>query len=50
MAETIGDARAHAHALGQLGCLIMLFDPGTGDPMLRQAVDLGRAGRGRHRA
>jgi predicted ATPase/DNA-binding CsgD family transcriptional regulator len=42
MAETVGDARAHSHALGRLGCMVMLSDPGTGDGMLRQAAELAR--------
>ena len=42
MAETVGDYRAHSHAVGRLGCMIMLSEPATGDPMLRQAVELGR--------
>ena len=42
MAETVGDARALSHALGRLGCLVMLSEPAAGEPMLRQAVELGR--------
>ncbi len=41
-AETVGDARAHSHALGRLGCMVMLSDPGTGDHMLHEAVELAR--------
>ena len=42
MAEAVGDARALSHALGRLGCLVMLSEPAAGEPMLRQAVELGR--------
>jgi DNA-binding CsgD family transcriptional regulator len=42
MAETVGDARALSHALGRLGCMVVLSEPAAGDPMLRQAVELGR--------
>ncbi|HEY7049728.1 MAG TPA: LuxR C-terminal-related transcriptional regulator [Jatrophihabitantaceae bacterium] len=41
MAEAIGDARALSHALGRLGCLVVLSEPAAGDPMLGQAVELG---------
>ena len=42
MAETVGDARALSHALGRLGCMVVLSEPAAGDGMLRQAVELGR--------
>ena len=42
MAETVGDARAHSHALGRLGSMVMLSDPGTGDHMLQRAAELAR--------
>lgn len=41
MAEAVGDARALSHALGRLGCLVVLAEPAAGDPMLEQAVELG---------
>jgi len=42
MGAAIGDARSQALALGQLGALAILSDPGTGDPMLMRAAELAR--------
>jgi predicted ATPase/DNA-binding CsgD family transcriptional regulator len=38
----IGDARSQALALSQLGALVILGDPATGDPMLMRATELAR--------
>jgi predicted ATPase/DNA-binding CsgD family transcriptional regulator len=40
MGTVIGDTRSQALALGQLGALVILGDPGTGDPMLMRAAEL----------
>jgi predicted ATPase/DNA-binding CsgD family transcriptional regulator len=37
-----GDTRSQALALSRLGALVILSDPGTGDPMLLRAADLAR--------
>ncbi len=42
MGAAIGDTRSQALALSQLGALVILSDPGTGDPMLMRAADLAR--------
>ena len=42
MGAAIGDTRSQALALGQLGALVILGDPGAGDPMLRRAAELAR--------
>jgi predicted ATPase/DNA-binding CsgD family transcriptional regulator len=42
MGTAIGDTRSQALALGQLGALVILGDPGTGDPMLMRAAELAR--------
>ena len=42
MGAAIGDIRSQALALGQLGALVILGDPGTGDPMLVRAAELAR--------
>jgi DNA-binding CsgD family transcriptional regulator len=39
----VGDLRSQAGALTRLGALTILGDPGAGDPMLKEAVDLARA-------
>jgi predicted ATPase/DNA-binding CsgD family transcriptional regulator len=38
----VGDIRSQALALGQLGALVILRDPGAGDPMLMRAAELAR--------
>jgi DNA-binding CsgD family transcriptional regulator len=38
----VGDTRSQALALGQLGALVILGDPGTGDPILMRAAELAR--------
>ncbi|HET6193803.1 MAG TPA: LuxR C-terminal-related transcriptional regulator [Trebonia sp.] len=38
-----GDTRSQALALSRLGALVILSDPGTGDPMLLRAADLARS-------
>jgi predicted ATPase/DNA-binding CsgD family transcriptional regulator len=38
-----GDIRSQALALSRLGALVILSDPGTGDPMLARAAELARA-------
>src|SRR5580658_3310897 len=43
MGAAIGDNRSQALALGQLGALVILGDPGAGDPMLMRAAELARA-------
>ena len=43
MGAAIGDTRSQALALGQLGALVILGDPGAGDPMLLRAAELARA-------
>jgi len=43
MGAAIGDTRSQALALGQLGALVILGDPGAGDPMLIRAAELARA-------
>jgi predicted ATPase/DNA-binding CsgD family transcriptional regulator len=43
MGAAIGDTRSQALALSRLGALVILSDPGTGDPMLIRAADLARA-------
>jgi predicted ATPase/DNA-binding CsgD family transcriptional regulator len=42
MGAAIDDIRSQALALGQLGALVILSDPGTGDPMLMRAAELAR--------
>ena len=42
MGAAIGDTRSQALALGQLGALVILGDPGAGDPMLLRAAELAR--------
>ena len=38
----IGDTRSQALALSRLGALVILGDPGAGDPMLMRAAELAR--------
>jgi predicted ATPase/DNA-binding CsgD family transcriptional regulator len=42
MGAAVGDTRSQALALGQLGALVILGDPGAGDPMLMRAAELAR--------
>jgi DNA-binding CsgD family transcriptional regulator len=42
MGAAIGDTRSQALALSRLGALVILSDPGTGDPMLMRAAELAR--------
>jgi len=42
MGAAIDDTRSQALALGQLGALVILGDPGAGDPMLMRAAELAR--------
>ena len=42
MSAAVGDIRSQALALGQLGALVILGDPGAGDPMLMRAAELAR--------
>jgi DNA-binding CsgD family transcriptional regulator len=42
MGAAIGDTRSQALALSRLGALVILSDPGTGDPMLLRAAELAR--------
>jgi predicted ATPase/DNA-binding CsgD family transcriptional regulator len=42
MGAGIGDTRSQALALGQLGALVILDDPGAGDLMLMRAAELAR--------
>src|SRR6266576_5194373 len=42
MGAAIGDARSQAVALNHLGALVILGDPGAGDPMLMRAAELAR--------
>jgi predicted ATPase/DNA-binding NarL/FixJ family response regulator len=42
LGAAIGDTRSQALALGPLGSLVILGDPGAGDPMLRRAAELAR--------
>jgi predicted ATPase/DNA-binding NarL/FixJ family response regulator len=42
MGAATGDARSQALALGQLGALVILGDPETGDQMLMRAAQLAR--------
>jgi hypothetical protein len=42
MGAAIDDTRSQALALGQLGALVILGDPSTGDPMLMRAAELAR--------
>jgi hypothetical protein len=42
MGAAIGDTRSQAVALSQLGALVILGDPGAGDPMLMRAAELAR--------
>ncbi len=42
MGAAMGDGRSQALALGQLGALVILGDPGAGDPMLMRAAELAR--------
>ena len=43
MGAAIGDTRSQALALSRLGALVILSDPGAGDPMLLRAAELARA-------
>jgi len=43
MGAAMGDTRSQALALGPLGSLVILGDPGAGDPMLIRAAELARA-------
>jgi predicted ATPase/DNA-binding CsgD family transcriptional regulator len=45
MGAAVGDIRSQALALGQLGALVILRDPGAGDPMLMRAAELARTAR-----
>jgi predicted ATPase/DNA-binding CsgD family transcriptional regulator len=42
MGAAVGDTRSQALALSRLGALVILSDPGTGDPMLLRAAELAR--------
>jgi predicted ATPase/DNA-binding CsgD family transcriptional regulator len=42
MGAAASDTRSQALALGQLGALVILGDPGAGDPMLMRAAELAR--------
>src|SRR6202035_2321640 len=42
MGAAIYDTRSQGLALGQLGALFILGDPGVGDPMLMRAAELAR--------
>jgi predicted ATPase/DNA-binding CsgD family transcriptional regulator len=42
MGAAIGDTRSQALALNELGALVILGDPGAGDPMLTRAAELAR--------
>ena len=42
MGAAIGDTRSQALAFDQLGALVILGDPGAGDPMLTRAAELAR--------
>ena len=42
MGAAAGDTRAQALALSRLGALVILSDPGAGDPMLMRAAELAR--------
>jgi predicted ATPase/DNA-binding CsgD family transcriptional regulator len=42
MGAAIGDTRSQAFALSRLGALVILGDPGAGDPMLMRAAELAR--------
>jgi predicted ATPase/DNA-binding NarL/FixJ family response regulator len=42
MGAAIGDTRSQAFALSRLGALVILDDPGAGDPMLMRAAELAR--------
>src|SRR5712671_611095 len=42
MGAAIGDTRSQALALNRLGALVILGDPGAGDPMLMRAAELAR--------
>jgi predicted ATPase/DNA-binding NarL/FixJ family response regulator len=42
MGAAIGDTRSQALALSRLGALVILSDPGAGDPMLMRAAELAR--------
>ena len=42
MGAAIGDTRSQAFALSRLGALVILGDPGAGDPMLLRAAELAR--------
>jgi predicted ATPase/DNA-binding CsgD family transcriptional regulator len=43
MGAAVGDTRSQALALSRLGALVILSDPGTGDPVLLRAAELARA-------
>jgi predicted ATPase/DNA-binding CsgD family transcriptional regulator len=43
MGAATGDTRSQALALGQLGALVILGDPGAGDPVLMRAAELARS-------
>jgi predicted ATPase/DNA-binding NarL/FixJ family response regulator len=42
MGAAVGDTRSQALALSRLGALVILSDPGAGDPMLLRAAELAR--------
>jgi DNA-binding CsgD family transcriptional regulator len=42
MGAAIGNTRSQAVALSQLGALVILGDPGAGDPMVMRAAELAR--------
>ena len=42
MGTAMGDTRSQALALSHLGALVILGDPGAGDPMLMRAAELAR--------
>ena len=42
MGAAVGDTRSQAFALSRLGALVILSDPGAGDPMLTRAAELAR--------
>jgi predicted ATPase/DNA-binding CsgD family transcriptional regulator len=43
MGAAMGNTRSQALALGPLGSLVILGDPGAGDPMLMRAAELARS-------
>ena len=50
MGAAVDDTRSQALALSRLGALIILSDPGVGDPMLMRAADLARTAETRSRS